>query len=453
MLEIFDCCLKAKYEYYYDRKWQLLGHVCQRWREIVFASPHRLNLRIRCTQRTPVKTGLAIWPAYPITIYSYFGNSTGSDGNIIAALEHKDRVYSVHLTLRSFQLGRIAAVMCEPFPLLTDLYIFVSTDGIHVRPGLPVAFLGGCAPRLRSITLSGVHYQAIPTFLFSTSDLIKLHLSRIPSTSNISPQAMIACLAVLSRLEIFSIDFQSAVTPVPLLDQIPAVTQAVLPALTAFHFRGSSQYLERLVSRIDSPQLDRIQIYFFNWPDDFRAPQISRFIDRSLEMLSPPFKRAEVIVSSGRATFTMYRPGANTTIQWEVMGSHVSRMLQTLSQVKISAILSNVIHLKLEVSPGRGRQIEGTFDVQWQHFFGQFSNVKTLHVSRKLARHMTPALEDIAGGIGAEVLPSLDLIWMGGQRAISLQKFVASRRLSGHRVTVISNLTEFTKRLGSYVGE
>ena len=378
--------------------------------------------------------------------------STGDD-NIIAALEHKDRVYSVQLTIKCSQLGRIAMVMREPFPLLTHLYITaVSTDWIQVSPGLPVEFLGGSAPRLRSIILSGVHHPTIPTLLLSASDLITLRLHRIPPTSYISPEAMIACLSVLSRLETYVIEFQSGFPPVP-LDQITPVTQDVLPALITFEFRGSSEYLERLVSRINSHQLDRIRISFLNQLVDFQAAQLSRFIDRSLAMLSPVFKRAEVTISNGRAAFAMYRPGASTIILWEGMASQVSHLPEALNQIKISAILSNVVHLKLEFVPGRGRQLEGTFDVQWRHFFGQFSNVKTLHVSRKLARHMTPALEDIAGGIGVELLPSLGLIWMGGQRASSIQKFVDARSLSDLRVTVVSKITEFNKRLESYVGE
>jgi hypothetical protein len=262
LLEIFDSCLKATNDL--DCKWHLLGHVCRRWREIVFALPQRLNLRILCTQRTPVKTDLAIWLAYPITFYNTLETSS-EDDNIIAALEYKDRVYSVQLTIRCCRLERIlAVVMREPFPLLTHLYILaVSSDRIQVRPpSIPVAFLGGSAPRLRSIILSGAHYPTIPTLLLSASDLVTLRLYRIPSTSYISPQAMIACSAVLSRLETFVIEFQSAITPVTLLDQIHpplpdqippvTVTQVVLPALTTFGFRGTSEYLEDLVPRINS---------------------------------------------------------------------------------------------------------------------------------------------------------------------------------------------------------
>jgi F-box-like len=44
LLEIFDYYVAeaGKYE-----KWQVLVHVCQKWRYVVFRSPLRLNLRIR----------------------------------------------------------------------------------------------------------------------------------------------------------------------------------------------------------------------------------------------------------------------------------------------------------------------------------------------------------------------------------------------------------------------
>jgi hypothetical protein len=31
--------------------WQVLVHVCRRWRSIVFGSPRRLNLQLFCTSR------------------------------------------------------------------------------------------------------------------------------------------------------------------------------------------------------------------------------------------------------------------------------------------------------------------------------------------------------------------------------------------------------------------
>jgi hypothetical protein len=96
-------------------------------------------------------------------------------------------------------------------------------------------------------------------------------------------------------------------------------------------------------------------------------------------------------------------------------------------------------------------QLEGTDDVEWQHRLHHFSSVQTLHVDRKLAAQVALALEDITGQMVAEVLPSLDLIYLADQPASSIEKFVAARRLSDRPVTVVKSHTEFKERLKSYV--
>ena len=54
LLEIFD--------FYGDEEhteaWRTLVHVCQKWRNVVFGSPRRLDLRLYCTARTPVRETL-----------------------------------------------------------------------------------------------------------------------------------------------------------------------------------------------------------------------------------------------------------------------------------------------------------------------------------------------------------------------------------------------------------
>jgi len=70
LLGIFD--FYRNHHDYTRRAVCLLVHVCRRWRQIVFASPHRLDLRIVCKSRTPVRKNLGIWPALPILIdYHY----------------------------------------------------------------------------------------------------------------------------------------------------------------------------------------------------------------------------------------------------------------------------------------------------------------------------------------------------------------------------------------------
>ncbi len=430
--------------------------VCQRWRQIVFASPHRLNLRILCTSGTPVRKNLGIWPAFPIAIdyrhsYSKDGITPNDEDNIVAALdlEHLDRVLSVRLYVKGSQLGKIAAVMQGPFPVLTHLHID-SEDGN--APVLPAKFLGGSAPCLQKIILSGIPYPALPTLLLLTSDLVWLDLRNVPPTGYIPPEAMVVGLAALPRLETLIIGFQSA-TRRPDRIRPPPVTRTVIPGLTSFEFHGASEYLEDLVARIDSPQLDRIFIDYLNQLVDFQVPQLSTFIDRSV---GPVFRHAQVTFFDDWVSFDMYRDEihptsdtrpARTDISCQGIEWQVSHVTQVLSQ--FSTTLSNVVHLKLGGFPGEDLRLEGRGNVEWLHLLHQFSTAQTLHVSLGLAGHVALALEDITAEMVAAVLPSLDSIYLSGQAASSVEKFVAVRRLSGRPVTVIDTETEFNERLKS----
>ncbi|KAI0283868.1 hypothetical protein BC826DRAFT_1109962 [Russula brevipes] len=98
--------------------WQLLVHVCQRWRNLVFASPRRLDLRLVCTDRRRVRELLGIWPPLPIEMRS--SESTRRDDNdpynVIAALEHRDRVCRVSISdVHASLLDEITARMQLPF--------------------------------------------------------------------------------------------------------------------------------------------------------------------------------------------------------------------------------------------------------------------------------------------------------------------------------------------------
>ncbi|KAH9957885.1 hypothetical protein BGW80DRAFT_1565195, partial [Lactifluus volemus] len=57
LLDIFEFCIN-EYSSLLTWVWKTLVHVCRRWRYMIFGSPIRLNLRLRCTGRTPVKKSL-----------------------------------------------------------------------------------------------------------------------------------------------------------------------------------------------------------------------------------------------------------------------------------------------------------------------------------------------------------------------------------------------------------
>jgi hypothetical protein len=462
LLEIFDFYRMSHYDILFwlphpAWNWCILAHVCQRWRKVMFESPHCLNLRILCTYRTPVRKNLSIWPALPIDLELSFRRllKPQDEDNIITALEHRDRVYSVRLYTTGSQLAKLAAVMQEPFPVLTHLQMRLRDEN---TPVLTTKFFGGSAPHLQEITLYRIPFPALPTLLLSTSDLVTLKLFKIPTSGYISPERMVACLAALPRLKTFTIRFrQFSFRP----DRIhpPPVTRPVLSALTDFEFRGDFVYVEVLVAQIDSPKLERVYITYLDPPDDFQVTHLSEFIDRSIGLELTLSRHALVHFSSDEVAFILSckypnYPGweqcsVETNISCEVFEWKLPDMARAL--IRFSAALCTVVHLELDAHLIWDGQSEDAYDIEWLDLFCQFPAMQTLHVSTALAPPVFLVLEDITAELVAEALPSLGLICVEGETASSLEKIVAIRQFSGRPITVVKTRDEFNERLESYV--
>jgi F-box-like len=124
LLKIFDFCRVAAttkvpllWPGLWTETWHNLVHVCKRWRYVVFSSPLGLDLRLSCTDSTSVKKMLDVWPPFPIEIRSFHLGD-----NVIAALEHHDRVCNLDLYPSSHsKFERLVTVMANPFPTLIQL--------------------------------------------------------------------------------------------------------------------------------------------------------------------------------------------------------------------------------------------------------------------------------------------------------------------------------------------
>jgi hypothetical protein len=358
------------------------------------------------------------------------------EDNAIATLEHPDRVHSVSLFVRGAQLEKIAAVMQEPFPVLTRLYLHSWYEDASV---FTAGFLGGSAPHLQEITLHHIPFPALPTLLLSTSDLNTLNLFDIPTLGYISPERMVACLAALPRLKVFAITFLDT-DFLPDRMRPPPLTRPVLPALTRFEFRGAFDYLEDFVAQIDSPQLELISIIYLDELDDFQVPltQVSNFIDRLIGPELTPTKHAHIHFQYDRVTFTLSHDhetsqgwdqrSVATTISHTRLGwLELSDTARVLGQ--FSAALSTVVHLEFdaEFEEGSGHS-DYVYDVEWLRILRHFPVMQTLHVSPELAAPVSLALEDITAETVTEVLPSLGLICLEGEPASSLERIVTTRR-------------------------
>ena len=186
-----DNVLLEIFSFYVERiqimgRWHTLTHVCRSWRNIVFASPHRLNLQLLCTNKRPVKDMLDIWPTTLPIIIQYRSDSLfpekGAD-NIFAALEHRDRVCEIDFRLwdvSSSITERFVAMTREPFPALTSLCLGSNTEW---APAIPDSFLCGSAPRLQTLWLVNIPFPTLPKLLMSVSDLVHLDLLSIPHST------------------------------------------------------------------------------------------------------------------------------------------------------------------------------------------------------------------------------------------------------------------------------
>ena len=203
---------------------------------------------------------------------------SGTD-NIIAALGHCNRVRKVKLLgLVDWQLEQVLVAMQMPFPELTDLQLEQREELSLVDTAIPDSFVGGSAPRLRSFRLYGIPFPGLPKLLLSATHLVYLWLTNIPHSGYISPEVIVALLSVLSSLKCLTLGFRSPESCPDRETRPPP--PSFIPALISLEFKGSIDYLEDLVTRIDTPQLDTMKIRFLNLMD-FDTPRLAQFISRT----------------------------------------------------------------------------------------------------------------------------------------------------------------------------
>ena len=284
LLEMFDIYVVeaiAAYEELKDQMeaWQKLVHVCRRWRSVVFGSPRRLNLQLVCAAKASARDTLDVWPSLPLVI----DDDNCQKEGLIALLERSEIVSRIcQIELWKVRLEDSLEVMEVPFPELT--YLLLNSDETEPVVPLSDSFLGGYTPRLRYLHFECIPFPGLPKLLLSATHLTNLRLYHIPHSGYISPEAMVACLSLLTSLGVLCLGFKS---PQSRPDQEsrhpPPSTRTVLSVLKHFSFRGVDEYLEDLVARIDAPRLNSFKVTFFN-DIVFDTPQVTQFISRTPQL-------------------------------------------------------------------------------------------------------------------------------------------------------------------------
>jgi len=488
LLGIFDFYMGHPYTKKEIEAWQLLVRVCQRWRSLVFGSPRRLNLQLLCEAHTQkrVRDRMDVWPALPLMIHGFVNKTEGSiygseddvDGteggvdeaeeldNIIAALGRSDCVCQIILNIPSSFLECVSTAMQKPFPELT--YMRLSSSKVETETVVPELFLGGSAsPRLRTLQLKGIPIPGLPKLLLSATHLTTLILYDIPHSGYFSPVAMVTLISTLTGLSSLSFGFRSPLSrPEPESRRPPPLTRSVIPSLFTLTFHGVSEYLEDLVSRIDTPRLDSLNISMFN-QIVFDTPQTIQFISR-MPCLEA-FKEAHLVFEKDGSRVDLEMPKRSMSFGRRLTAKTLCRTLDwqisSLEQVctsclpSLSALEDLYIYDTPQSPPYRKDNIE---DALWLQLLSPFSCVKNLYLNGEYAQHIAPALQQLVGDRTTDVFPALENIFLdsdsdrpeqSGFVPEGIVKFFAARQLSDQPISILSFSLWHTKNDLSHLYE
>jgi hypothetical protein len=381
---------------------------------------------------------LDVWPPLPLVIRSHYIQdhvAIQNVDNIVAVLEHKNRVCHIYIIdISSSHLKKVLVAMQEPFPELTHLTLWSKEKSVAV---LPDPFLGGSAPHLRFLDFHCIPFPGLPKLLLSAPHLTDLRLDYIPHSGYVSPEAMATALSTLTSLGNLRLEFES---PLSLPDRASTrptpLKRFVLPVLTKFVFKGVGEYLEDLVVRIDAPLLKRLGITFFN-QILFDTPQLLQFISRTSELKAPEEARvyfgsfAAMVDFSSRASD--YRD-LRVTIRCKISDWQVSSLEQvcTWCLPPLSSLEDLYISESPYWPPDWQDNIENSL---WLELFQPFTAAKNLYLSKEFAPRIVPSLQDLVGERATEVLPTLQNIFLEGLETSGpiqegIQQFVARRQAS-----------------------
>jgi hypothetical protein len=428
-----------------------LMHVCRQWRKVVFGSPRRLNLRLLCSPKSPVRKKLDVWPAWPIILSGDVETPRCLD-NVKAALEHNDRVCEIRL-LVTWKLEVVFAALEKPFPALTNLALRSFSTQLPVHPD---QFLGG-STHLQSFALIGITFSELPKPLLSYADLVNLFLRDIHCLY-IPPETIFTILTS-TNLERCSLGFkyhqgsQSRCPPTP--------THAILPTLTYLEFQGVSEYyLEELLAWIDAPLLDYLKITFFN-QIIFDTPQLVRFVSCIPKLQTPSKARigfgtcnlwieffwpTRISIAALRLGITcISEPGTCLPEPGAAIKPMPDQQFPYVAQFCRPPFfpLPTLEHLYIRGGEHylQQHQHDDIENTRWLDLFQPFTMVKNLYLSKIFAPRIAPALQELVKERATEVLPTLQNIFIeefepSGPVHVVIGQFVAAREFSRYPVVI-----------------
>ncbi len=409
-VDVTRCCWQ------WTIRWPTLAHVCRKWRDNVFRWSCHLNLQLIVHPRTTdIRKTLDVWPPF-LPIFINDSLDSRSEDNLMAILEHNDRICGIKLSCQSSSpWKKVVTAMEMPFPKLTDVDLLFQYES-----DIPDSFLAGNAPRLRKLALTGASFLGLPKLSLFAPDLVELTLHDVPHSGYISPEAMLSYLSALTRLKkidlaLLGFKYSHPQRPNGECRRPLPSTRTALPALTNFLFARVGEYLEDLVAWIDAPLLGFLKIKFLGqFVSD--SPQLPQFISRSPQLRA--HDEAHVAFSFTGISVTFLGKFDQYLVMRNQCKSLESK-LAFVAQVCGSSFPQALVTVKVDYIYGLD---EGpcalpleTKNSEWLELSRQFTAVKDLYLSREFVPRIAALLQDIiVGERVTEVFPALERLFVSG---------------------------------------
>ena len=423
------------------RWWYQLVHVCRRWRYLILSSPVRLGLHLICTYGTPVADMLANSPPLPLIINYLDANrdtSVEDEEAILLALQDRDRVRRIGLSMSATKLLNPIIAMDGQFPVLERLYIWpLSHDNMSLM--LLTRFH---APHLRMTVLTHVALPVRSLLLTTTVGLVELGFWNMPLLTCFRPSDLVARLSSMPQLKSLSIGFQSPVFTRDVEGQLlhtPIRTLFTLPNLRYCFFQCGSAYLEGLLARINTPLVKALNIWFYNQLT-FTAPHLFQFMNRTENLrfgfAKLSFDRENVILVTDD-----HGPCKVSPLSVTINCRHVDWQVSAAAQISgaLMPALSVVERLSLDygdhdLSSEEHNEVDRTL---WREVLMPFSSVKALHIDDRLIRNLSSALQPEDGEPPLELLPQLnEIVYFDRSAGDAFTSFIQSRQMAGRPVAL-----------------
>ena len=352
----------------------------------------------------------------------------------MVALMQSDRVSSISLTVTNSLLEKLSAIE-RPFSELEQL-VLLPRDSVPMT--LPRAFRWGV--RLRTLHLTRAAIPTLPELLSPCTSLVDLQLHKIPKIGYFSPDALATALSEMTHLQSLSLHFLSFTLP-PNYRGLPPQSgkRVVLFSLTCFKYRGTSEYLDSFVARIDAPRPRDIDIIFFSQPTMVTL-QLSRFINRIETQNS--HRRADILSSEHAISISFTQPEAPLRLELQISCKLLARQLSCMAQICIglASFLLDVEQLCISVMRTKSGQDHSNCE-EWLKLTRPFIGTKWVHVAGEHSTNLVFALQ-FSQTRGETVLPALSKLCIREHEPRyaplrdAVVSFLYSRRLSGQIIVI-----------------